>query len=78
MCPGQEVFRTFLNPLSNTYYKQFNSFLQCINILIDNEFYYIKYKMTEGYSVSKPPINTEKYYLTYIEKIEMMFYSIKI
>ena len=62
----------------NTYYKQFNSFLQCINILKDNEFYCIKYKMIEGYSVSNPPINTEKYYLPYIEKIEMMFYSKKI
>ena len=41
--------------------------MQCINILKDNEIFCINYKITEGCSVCKPPVNTEKYYLAYIE-----------
>ena len=36
-------------------------------MLKDNEIFCIKYKITDGFSVCKPPTNTDKYYITYFK-----------
>ena len=50
-----------------TYYKKFNSFLQCINLLKDNSNFCVRYKVTEGCSICTQPVTLEKYYIPYIE-----------
>ena len=50
-----------------TYYKKFNSFLQCINLLKNNSNFCIRYKVNEGCSICTPPVISEQYYIPFIE-----------
>ena len=50
-----------------TYYKKFNSFLQCINLLEEYMNFCIRYKVTEGCSICKSPVTSERYYIPFLE-----------